>query len=140
MFRVQRGKRFRFRFVNAASHVCPFQFQIENHKIQIIASDSIDFEPVVSDILVSTSGERYDFVLFANSSNDDHLIRITAIGPCEGKNIEQFAVLSYAPSTVTNLQLAFPSEPYPSFQNNFNEASVSIKSRSIKNYIISRIL
>lgn len=34
--------------------------------MQVIASDSYDLQPVTVDSLVSTSGERYDFVINAN--------------------------------------------------------------------------
>lgn len=37
-------------------------FQIEGHRLHMIASDSFDFTPKKIDIFVSTSGERYDFV------------------------------------------------------------------------------
>lgn len=66
VFRVRTGQRFRFRFINSMSHVCPVQFEIQNHTIQVIASDSFDLQPVTVDSLVSTAGERYDFVINAN--------------------------------------------------------------------------
>lgn len=50
------------------SHICPVQFEIQNHTLQVIASDSFDLQPVVVDSFVSTSGERYDFVINANQS------------------------------------------------------------------------
>jgi FtsP/CotA-like multicopper oxidase with cupredoxin domain len=69
VFRVQRGQRYRFRFVNSMSHVCPVSLEIENHSLLVIASDSFDVQPVTVDSLVSTSGERYDFVIAANQSS-----------------------------------------------------------------------
>jgi FtsP/CotA-like multicopper oxidase with cupredoxin domain len=66
VFRVQRGQRYRFRFVNSMSHICPVSLEIENHSLLVIASDSYDVKPVTVDTLVSTSGERYDFVIDAN--------------------------------------------------------------------------
>lgn len=39
-----------------------FFFQIEGHTLKLLASDSFEFRPVFTDALVSTSGERYDFV------------------------------------------------------------------------------
>lgn len=68
VFRVERGQRYRFRFVNSMSHVCPAQVEIENHGLLIIASDSFDLQPVSVDSFVSNSGERYDFVVNANQS------------------------------------------------------------------------
>jgi FtsP/CotA-like multicopper oxidase with cupredoxin domain len=68
VFRVQKGQRYRFRFVNSLSHNCPAQLDIENHTLLMIASDSYDFKPVEVDSFLSTSGERYDFVLTANQT------------------------------------------------------------------------
>lgn len=34
--------------------------------MRVIASDSYDLQPVTVDSLVSTAGERYDFVINAN--------------------------------------------------------------------------
>lgn len=34
--------------------------------MQIIASDSFSLQPKIVDTLISTSGERYDFVIDAN--------------------------------------------------------------------------
>lgn len=45
------------------SHVCPAMLEIEGHSLQIIASDSYDLKPVTVNQLVSTAGERYDFVI-----------------------------------------------------------------------------
>lgn len=53
------------------SHVCPAQLEIENHSLLIIASDSYDLQPVTVDSLVSTSGERYDFVVNANQTGGE---------------------------------------------------------------------
>lgn len=79
MFRVERGQRYRFRFVNSMSHVCPVVLEIEDHNLQIIASDSHDFEPVTVDSLVSTSGERYDFVITTYKLNSIRRRKILTI-------------------------------------------------------------
>ena len=65
---MQRGQRYRFRFVNSMSHVCPVILEVEDHSLLVIASDSYDLQPVAVDSLYSTSGERYDFVINANQS------------------------------------------------------------------------
>jgi Multicopper oxidase len=46
---------------------------LENHKLLIVASDSYNLQPVFVDSLVSTSGERYDFVINANQSSGEIL-------------------------------------------------------------------
>jgi L-ascorbate oxidase len=50
------------------SHACPVVFEVENHNLLILASDSFDVQPVTVNSLVSTSGERYDFVINANQA------------------------------------------------------------------------
>lgn len=69
VFRVQYGKRYRFRVINSGSHVCPAVLEVENHSLLVIASDSYDVEPVEVDSLFSNPGERYDFVITANQSD-----------------------------------------------------------------------
>lgn len=66
VFKVVRGKRYRFRLVNSNSMVCASQLEIEGHDMQIIASDSYDLQPVLVSSIVSLPGERYDFVVNAN--------------------------------------------------------------------------
>lgn len=81
--------------INAASNVCPFQLQIENHEIKVIASDGATFKPVIADTLYFIAGERYDFVVEANNDEvRDYWIRIRALPPCT-KEIEEFALLRY---------------------------------------------
>jgi FtsP/CotA-like multicopper oxidase with cupredoxin domain len=50
------------------SHICPAVLEVEGHRLLIIASDSYNLQPVYVDSLVSTAGERYDFVINANQS------------------------------------------------------------------------
>jgi FtsP/CotA-like multicopper oxidase with cupredoxin domain len=50
------------------SHACPVVLDVESHKLLVVASDSFDLQPVSVDSLVSTSGERFDFVINANQS------------------------------------------------------------------------
>lgn len=81
--------------INAASNVCPFQLQIEDHEFSVIASDGASFDPVVTDTLFFISGERYDIVVNAYKEDvRDYWIRIRALPPCT-KEIEEFAVLRY---------------------------------------------
>uniref|UniRef100_A0A182NBB3 Uncharacterized protein n=1 Tax=Anopheles dirus TaxID=7168 RepID=A0A182NBB3_9DIPT len=117
VFTVRRGARFRFRFINAASHVCPLQVQIEDHTMEIIASDSFHLQPHKVDTLVTTSGERYDFVVDANGARDRYWIRIRALGPCAERQLEQFAVLRYTTGPKEND--AFPTKVPPAFDNQF---------------------
>uniref|UniRef100_A0A182J835 Uncharacterized protein n=1 Tax=Anopheles atroparvus TaxID=41427 RepID=A0A182J835_ANOAO len=124
VFYVRRGARFRFRFINAASHVCPLQLQIEDHTMEIIASDSFHLQPRKVDTLVTTSGERYDFIVDANGAKDTYWVRLRALGPCEERQLEQFAVLSY--TNVPKTDAAFPEEVPPPYDKPFqNVATVN---------------
>lgn len=71
VFRVHKGGRYRFRFINAASHVCPLELQIANHTLEIIGSDSFHLKPIEINTLISTAGERYDFILNADQSSGE---------------------------------------------------------------------
>ncbi|KAL9706052.1 hypothetical protein quinque_009570 [Culex quinquefasciatus] len=121
VYRVEQGKRYRFRLVSSGSQFCPFQLQIEHHRMQIISTDGGAVQPLVVDTLVSTSGERYDFVLSADQKPGNYWVRVRAIGFCDIQRKEEYAVLSYSPPTdVSDHELAFPTaeppgwdEPYP---------------------------
>lgn len=82
--------------INAASNVCPFQLQIEDHEFAVIASDGATFKPVVADTLFFISGERYDIVVKADKQGPprDYWVRVRALPPCT-KEIEEFALLRY---------------------------------------------
>lgn len=106
IYNVEKLKRYRFRVINAASNVCPFQLQIENHEITVISSDGASFKPVVADTLYFIAGERYDIVVEANKDEvRDYWMRIRALPPCT-KEIEEFALLRYhdgaVPDDVSN--------------------------------------
>uniref|UniRef100_A0A8D8I2J0 Laccase-4 n=1 Tax=Culex pipiens TaxID=7175 RepID=A0A8D8I2J0_CULPI len=124
VFRVRKGGRYRFRFINAASHVCPLELQIENHPLQIIASDSFNVQPVTVNTLVTTSGERYDFVVNADQPSANYWIRLRAIGPCDYLNIDQTAVLSYLPFSVPEEELAFTDRELPAFSESLFEETI----------------
>ncbi|XP_067620020.1 uncharacterized protein [Eurosta solidaginis] len=98
---VTPGKRYRFRLINSISHSCPFQLQIEQHNMSIIASDSYDLEPHYFDTLITNAGERYDFVLLANHTAGDFWIRVRGMGVCAILPTESFALLRYVSNDAT---------------------------------------
>lgn len=53
---------------------------------------------------MSGSGERYDFVLNASGSENNYWIRAKAIGSCENRTIEQYAILTYLPESEISTQ------------------------------------
>lgn len=121
VYRVQSGKTYRFRYINSASHVCPLQLQIEAHTLRVIATDSFNVQPQDVNTIISTAGERYDFILGAHEKIGDYFIRIRAIGPCNGLEMEQFAILSYRPADeISDIALsASPSRNLPEFDKAF---------------------
>lgn len=52
-------------------------------------------------------------------------IRLKLLGSCEAKEIQQFAVLTYAPSTVQTLILSYPTRPFTRFTDNYGLGRVS---------------
>uniref|UniRef100_A0A336MJM4 CSON002551 protein n=1 Tax=Culicoides sonorensis TaxID=179676 RepID=A0A336MJM4_CULSO len=94
VFKVIPSKKFRFRYINSAGHMCPVQIQFQNHDLSIIATDGHNVVPVTVDTLIATGGERYDFVINANQPRSDYCIKVKLLGNCEG--IEGYAILSYS--------------------------------------------
>lgn len=61
----------------------------------IIASDSSDVQPGIVDSLVSTSGERYDFVINANQSGGEGSFKYYVIAYRLGKISYNFLTFSF---------------------------------------------
>ncbi|KAK2581552.1 hypothetical protein KPH14_005204 [Odynerus spinipes] len=108
-FRVYSGKRYRFRMINSFGTVCPAEITIQNHRMTVIATDGEDVKPTVVDRIVSTSGERYDFVLNANQNGGSYWIQVRGLAECAEKKILQVGVLIYGD------QLALPRTARPTF-------------------------
>lgn len=66
VFSVKRGNRYRFRLVNAMGLSCPAELTIKGHSLLVFATDSNNIQPVNVTSLISSPGERYDFVINAN--------------------------------------------------------------------------
>lgn len=107
--------KYRFRIINSAFNVCPFQFQIEDHEFKIVATELSDIEPLSADTLRFLSGERYDIVIDASHPPKDYWIRIRELSPCY-KNIEGFAILRYHNKTIDRGEsVVFNDREIPSF-------------------------
>ncbi|KAI4602002.1 hypothetical protein KJ359_010868 [Pestalotiopsis sp. 9143b] len=68
------GKRYLLRLVNAAadSH---FHFSIDNHTLEVIASDFVPIEPYTTDVVSIAMGQRYDVIVTANATADNYWMR-----------------------------------------------------------------
>lgn len=136
LFKVEKGKWYRFRLVNSMSLVCPAELTIEKHTLNVIGSDSFNLQPIIGTSIVSLAGERYDFVVSANQSEGEmnvllrvdvilekknhgtlsfysrhtFWIRVRGLGSCAGHEVQQFAVFSYN-KRENKVKLSFPSKP-----------------------------
>ena len=87
-------------------------------------------QPLEIDTLITTSGERYDFVINAIQPNEkkNYWMRLRAIGPCSIRKVEQFAILSY--ENVENFEILTKELMLPAYDDNFGKERVC----SIRNY------
>lgn len=112
---VEEGKSYRMRLVNGAADT-HFDFMIDNHTMQVIASDFVPIEPYYTDVLSIGMGQRYDVVVNANMSAvaDDFWIRAIPDSFCsENDNSNHIrGILHYGSSTGT------PQTSAPDFDEN----------------------
>lgn len=125
VFYVQSGKKYRFRLINSATNVCPYQFQIESHNFTIISTELSNVEPFVADTLIYLSGERYDIVIDANKPIGDYWVRIREIEPC-WKKIEAFAILRYQTDEIKRSQpkIEFTDKIVPKWEEEYPKGIV----------------
>jgi FtsP/CotA-like multicopper oxidase with cupredoxin domain len=101
---VEEGEIHRIRIVNGAadSH---FDFMIDNHTLQVIATDFVPIEPYYTDVLSIGMGQRYDVLVTANMSDvaNDFWIRAIPDSSCsENDNTDDIkGILHYGSSTET---------------------------------------
>lgn len=95
-FKVNHGKRYRFRLISAGIAACALQFSIENHNFTLIASDGHPIEPLHDlEALVLYAGERFDIVVNANQPIGNYLIRVKGFGACSYEKLIETAWLNY---------------------------------------------
>lgn len=120
MFTVEKGKKYRFRMINSCSTVCLSVVKIEQHTMQVIATDGENVKPISQvDAITSASGERVDFILNANQSSGYYWIHVRGLGECEGREIYQLAILAYKDSTKSSLS-PLPGYSFGASRNVFN--------------------
>ncbi|XP_021918366.1 oxidoreductase OpS5-like [Zootermopsis nevadensis] len=98
VFTVEQGQRYRFRVIYNNQIPCPVQLSVQNHSLLVIASDGASFTPVPANSIMLNGGERYDFILEANQTDNNYWIRFRGLGNCENdaRKVHQEAVLHYA--------------------------------------------
>ncbi|KAK7500483.1 hypothetical protein BaRGS_00008390, partial [Batillaria attramentaria] len=113
---VQKGKKYRLRFV-AAAPACPVQVSVDDHHLMVISVDGMPLQPRLVDAFIAHPGERYDFVLDAAKDAGNYWLRVLGLGDCEYSVYSGFiangaAILRYEgaaeeePSGDPNLQRA----------------------------------
>ncbi|KAK6962817.1 laccase-15-like isoform X1 [Biomphalaria glabrata] len=112
MFNVTLGKRYRFRVASNGILNCPLQVSVDNHSLEIIASDGQPVEPLTVDAFNIFAGERYDFILTANQTAGNYLMRFRGMLDCAPrfKDAQQTAILHYEDVEMTE---DFSSTPSP---------------------------
>ncbi|KAK3791910.1 hypothetical protein RRG08_026812 [Elysia crispata] len=97
VFRVKHGSRYRFRVASNGILNCPLQISVDDHEIEIIATDGYDVEPVRVQFFNIFAGERFDFILTANQSIGNYLLRVQGELDCGPRfnNAHQTAILHY---------------------------------------------
>lgn len=95
VFRVRRGRRYRFRFISNGILNCPLKVSVEKHTLTVIASDGNDILPTEVESLTIFAGERYDVVLIANQYVGNYWMHVIGLGDCEHKNVSETAIIRY---------------------------------------------
>ncbi|GAB0094395.1 Multicopper oxidase [Sergentomyia squamirostris] len=97
VFNVMKGKRYRFRLINAEFLNCPMEVSIDNHTMIVIASDGSEIEPLEVDTLVTYAGERFDFVIHTKQKPGNYWMRVKGLMDCDDRftSAHQAAILRY---------------------------------------------
>ncbi|KAK9720996.1 Multicopper oxidase [Popillia japonica] len=82
-FYVNKGYRYRFRIINAEFLNCPIEVSVDNHTLTIISSDGNDIAPIDAESVVTYAGERFDFIINANKTEDLYWMRFRGLMDCD---------------------------------------------------------
>ena len=69
IFTVEPGEVYRFRLIGAQG-LFLFRFSIDEHQLDVMATDGYLTEPITADYILIHSGERYDFILRAKEMSE----------------------------------------------------------------------
>ena len=83
IFTIEPGEVYRFRLIGASDYL--LRFSIDEHQLEVIATDGNLIQPVITDYIIFHSGERYDFLLHAKNRTQladktDYWIRAELLG------------------------------------------------------------
>ncbi|XP_043518680.1 laccase-5-like [Frieseomelitta varia] len=91
---VEPNTRHRFRLINSFCSVCPGQITIEGHNLTVIETDGQPIKPINVTSIVSSAGERYDFVVETNQPPGAYRIQLRGLQLCN--DTQQLGILQYA--------------------------------------------
>ncbi|XP_015127595.1 laccase-4 [Diachasma alloeum] len=140
IFRVDGGKRYRFRAIFNTAIYCPVQVSIDGHKMLIVASETGIFDPVEVDTFIMNGGERYDFVLTTDKAPGNYWIRYRTLGDCHKDDVK------VAEAAILHYNEAPQEEPTGSVQYEDNYRSgvlvnpLSISTESYENNSLIRVI
>ena len=77
-YNVSAGEIYRFRVIQVGT-IYPFRISVDGHSIVVVASDGFDIKPKEVESLIINSGERYDFLLYANQTTNNYWIRAVSL-------------------------------------------------------------
>lgn len=75
------GESYLLRLVNTAADT-HFKFTIDDHSMQVIASDFVPIQPYTTEVLNIAIGQRYDVIVTANATSDNYWMRAIAQTAC----------------------------------------------------------
>lgn len=110
VFNVDKGFRYKFRTINSGFLNCPLEISIDNHTIEVVASDGHYFDAVRVDSFITYAGERFDFIVTADQAIGNYWIRVRGLLDCDERfsKAHQGAILRYggakAEEPATHLQ------------------------------------
>lgn len=79
------GTRYRMRLVNAAADT-HFKFTIDNHTMEVIATDFVPIVPYATETVSISMGQRYDVIVTANATSDNYWMRAIAQIACSNND------------------------------------------------------
>ncbi|KAJ7218273.1 Cu-oxidase-domain-containing protein [Mycena rebaudengoi] len=84
--KVNKGKRYRFRIINASAR-SDFTVSVDNHNLTVIAADGVATVPLTVNVIDVLAGQRYDVVLTANQAVGNYWINTILGGGNPARNL-----------------------------------------------------
>jgi FtsP/CotA-like multicopper oxidase with cupredoxin domain len=72
---VVAGTSYRIRIINTSAD-SNFKFTIDNHTLEVIATDFVPIVPYTTDIVQISMGQRYDLIFTANATADNYVRKL----------------------------------------------------------------